>query len=68
MKWLYWWDGISLKESPPAREAWIEMINAVAALTELVSPPAREAWIEMLQRKEICLTLLGVASREGGVD
>ena len=34
-------------ESPPAREAWIEIIYRHICIADHKSPPAREAWIEM---------------------
>ena len=33
--------------SPPAREAWVEIMQMVEAALLVVSPPAREAWVEI---------------------
>ena len=33
--------------SPPAREVWIEITQALASEPPMWSPPAREVWIEI---------------------
>ena len=53
--------------SPPARGAWIEIINCLLLIANIVSPPARGAWIEIQIISTIKKISL-VAPRTGGVD
>ena len=53
--------------SPPAREAWIEIMPSDDRAAANASPPAREAWIEISPRHSRIRRFF-VASREGGVD
>ena len=48
MKSLYFPDGKQTGwQSPPAREAWVEIIILRTQWKVALSPPAREAWVEM---------------------
>ncbi len=55
------------RQSPPAREAWIEIVMVILLPVYYKSPPAREAWIE-IDAIEAAHNERVVASREGGVD
>ena len=53
--------------SPPAREVWIEITQALASEPPMWSPPAREVWIE-IPPSLAWDSPSAVTSREGGVD
>ena len=54
-------------QSPPVREAWIEILGIDKEAAAKASPPVREAWIEIAINNALAESDT-VASREGGVD
>ena len=54
--------------SPPAREAWIEILICLIKNFTSMSPPAREAWIEMRLLRETLALKTSPPAREAWIE
>ena len=56
-----------MRQSPPSRGAWIEILLLAALGILMPSPPSRGAWIE-IDQATINFAMAAVAPLAGGVD